>query len=543
MNVIALGRGHHPGASRRALSICAGALLFFADKGLVSAAPERSALLLFSGNEVLNDEVYRAVVDLPKEVKATPGNARLVRARILDFLHRAGYELAFVEARVKGDQILVELDEGRVDKVIVIGQGAFQTLRFKLELSLPHNVFNRPLLERQLRVLADLHDIRRYRWELVPIFTPKHVGPQLEALPEIAGFELLAPRSPYELHILLERAEWETGFTPELSFGSFEGLRLGASYRGDDLALSSDRWEIHGRAAVALRKTLEGNERLVLSRAILETRWHTPPLIGDQFRSFLWVRGDLLNHQRRDLGLESFFYAPLEASVNLEYEIGYRLTFSLGGGLEQRTLLAVDPTPDVNPVVDATPDDQTRPFAVAASSYVFNPDEIRRDRKHELSLEGRFFDRAERGRERTVRASLFYQKVFLLGWHELWIRGGSAILSGDVLFPDELAVGGQYLRGVFSEELYARKAANASLEFRLSVARDLFKIGLFHDAVSFGLIDRDTDRESLAFANAFGVGFHVLVIDAFQLDIYGALGFATGKLFDQSVNINFRQAY
>src|SRR6185503_15367868 len=54
------------------------------------ASAKSRPLMVFDGNDVINDEVYRAVLDLPPEAQATPANARIVRARLLDFLHRRG---------------------------------------------------------------------------------------------------------------------------------------------------------------------------------------------------------------------------------------------------------------------------------------------------------------------------------------------------------------------------------------------------------------------------------------------------------------------
>src|SRR5207302_9049803 len=82
--------------------------------------PERP-LLVFHGNVLLNDLLYRSLLDLPAGAKATRERARSVASRILSFLRRAGYELATVRARVVGDQIDLEIDEGQLDKLIFLG--------------------------------------------------------------------------------------------------------------------------------------------------------------------------------------------------------------------------------------------------------------------------------------------------------------------------------------------------------------------------------------------------------------------------------------
>jgi hypothetical protein len=512
---------------------------------ILGAGAEEPPLLVFSGNAVLNDEVYRAVIDLPREARATASNARMVRTRTLDFLRRAGYVLATVKARVEGEQIQVEIDEGRVDKVIVLGQGAYHTLRVKLELSIPHNVFNRPEVQKQVREVARRYDFKDYRIELVPVEKADHVGPQIENLGKIQDLDLIPPARPYELHITFESRGFEPGFAPELSFNSLEGLGAGARFRLTDLLFDEDRLELRARAAASLRSTIdETRRRPVLSRAFAESKWHSPPLIGKNFRSFLWLRADLLNRQRGDLGIESFFYSTLEASLNAEYRFFEGLSTSLGAGLEYRRLFAIDRAEVVSPIVDQTPRSQRRPFAVAAVELLLNPDETRRDHRHRLDLEARGYLRAEPDRENSLRLQYVYEAPISFGYHELWIKSRGASFHGDDLFPDEHAIGGNYLRGPFVDTFYVRRLASLGLEFRVSLVRDRFKISLFHDAVVFGMIDRVTDETTdPAAANAVGLGAHVLILDAFQFDAYYGVGFAVGDRFDHGLVLSLKQAF
>src|SRR5205807_3097248 len=93
-------------------------------------------LLVFRGNVALLEDIYRSSLDLPANARATDDTARQTATRLSRFLHRAGYGLASVRARVQGEQIVVDVDEGRLDKVIFLGGGAFETLRLRLELHL-----------------------------------------------------------------------------------------------------------------------------------------------------------------------------------------------------------------------------------------------------------------------------------------------------------------------------------------------------------------------------------------------------------------------
>ena len=94
------------------------------------------------------------------------------------FLHRAGYALATVRARPQGEQIVVDIDEGRLDKVIFLGGGAFETLRLRLDLNIQNDVFNQPDLERQLRAMERRLGLGEFAYEIVPV--PNVSTPQVQ---------------------------------------------------------------------------------------------------------------------------------------------------------------------------------------------------------------------------------------------------------------------------------------------------------------------------------------------------------------------------
>ena len=113
-----------------------------------------------------------------------------------------------------------------------------------------------------------------------------------------------------------------------------------------------------------------------------------------------------------------------------------------------------------------------------------------------------------------------------------------------MLFNDEQSIG-EHLRGPFGAAVFGRRLASVGLEVRYSLLRDLFKIGLFHDAVAYGDIDRATVEtpEKLRGANAFGLGLHALVLDAFSIDAWLGQGFTTDGRTDRGVSIAIRQAF
>jgi hypothetical protein len=513
---------------------------------LLSAAASERPLLAFHGNVTLVEDIYRSVLDLPKSSRPSPELARSVASRLRRFLHQAGYVLATVQARAENGQIIVDLDEGHLDKVAFIGADVFQTLRLKMDLHMPEKVLNKPELERQLKSLSDRLHLAEFAYELVPSPDYPASGPQLDQVSELEELSFFMPGFPYELHILVVPGPFHPGLSPQIEINSLEGGGLGLGYNGEHLFQRDDRWRLQGRGAFGLRDHLDplsGGSRPVFTHANAEVGWDGPPFRWMSTRLSWRAAAEVINRQRRDLNLESVEFATLSASLDAKLSFTKFFGVTLGGGLERRFLFAAQagPTTLSAPPVDTSPIAQTRPFVELIASVVFNPEELRRDRKHTLDLQARSY--AAMGQAgHAVRTDLRYEKLFPIGWHELWLTVRGAWLSGDVLYTEEQSLGSEALRDVFSNT-YARKIAGAGLEFRWSLLRDLFKVGLFDNIAAYGALDRLSRTESQAFADSFGLGVHALFIDEFQLDLYFGVGFRNDGAFGSGASLQIRQAF
>jgi hypothetical protein len=504
--------------------------------------------IVFNGNLVLNNEVYLAVLDLPADFVADKAGAALVRSRLLSFLHRAGYEIARVETAVENSRILVDIDEGRVEKVILRGQGSLRTVQVLLGLSIPHNVFNRPYLERQLSALRSENGMEAERFELVHTSTVTHLGPQVEDLGPIVddigrfvGHPLIPPRADYELHILFRRREWATGPGIVAGLSGVDGLRLGLEYRGEGLWIAKDRWGASAQLGTKVRSRISDERAYpALTRALAELQWYTPPL-GLGIRPVLSARGELTSRQRPDIGIESYYATRVQLTLGLSYDVFSGASVAIGLGAEELDVFALRPVEGVAPAAGVGPSSTLRPYLSGTAQLVFDADEIRRDRHTELEFSGRHYPRgAGRGYGLT---SYRFQRVSEVGWHDVWLTSRGAWLWGSVPFLEEQPVGGLHVRGVFDERFYARHVASGGLEVRFSLTRDIYKVGGFADVAVFGALDRDSGSERPRVVGSAGPSFHVLIADVFQLDLYYALGFAGYGEAERGFTAALKQAF
>jgi len=521
--------------------IVIGVLLVLATQtsSTTTVGPSLRDRLLFNGNGALSDEVYLALLE-SRGVVGT-ASASVVRDAIDGFLHGAGYDLATVDVTPRGKRLWVDLDEGRLDRVIFRGEGVFETFRLQLGVDLPFQVYNRPLLARQLQVIAERLGLVDYRWEIVPAETVRR-GLQLDDIEDLRASPLdLLPRR-HELHVQVRPVAWSVGLAPELLFSGVDGLVLGMRLRGASLFLEGDRWSAHLRAGGAIRTAIreDGPVRPVLTRGLAIGRWISPPLSNSRLTIPVGARFDFFHRQRRDVDLESIYGVRPELTADLDFAFAPEGSLRFGAGIEYLHLFELEPATPGAPVTSDIA--RTRVFGAAGLRIHLNPNAVRVDRPHTFDFELRYFRAVQGPGKGAVQMSGEYRRTFVFGWHELRIGLTALHKAGDVPYPDEVSVG-EYLRGPFGERFYSRTVGAATFDLRISVVRELLKIGVFHDGAVFGLLDATRTQEKAAIANAFGPSVHLLILESLQVEAFIGFGFGPGGIFENGLSLQMRQAF
>lgn len=491
------------------------------------------------GNLALQSEVYRAVLFVPEGAEANQALADMLALQVKQFLVESGYELANATGAVEDGKVVLDVKEGRLERIVFRGWLNFNMVRFRLALDLPKQVFNRPALERQVAELSKAFHLETPRWTLVPTQRREHEGPQIEELFTsellIAGQPLAVPQQDYELHFVFPEREWNVGPGIDLRSSYFDGLELGVNYQGRSLFAKDDRWRVAAMGGAGLRQDIDANRFYVFpSRVLLDTQWHSPRF-GQVTRSIVALRAEGLARQRRDLNLENYYSVAPELSVNVQVRpleglaltAGYGVQYFFVGGLRGPLSGALPLAGDIRP--------RWRSDLRLHAELTFDTPDGRWDRRHGAWLEAHLWSIVNQLSLPTLlelRAG--WQKYFAFGWHDLILRVKGVWLYGDVLFPFEEPLG-DYLRGTFGD-VFVRTAAGARAEFRFSLTRDLFKVGVFLDGAGYGEVDRLTGQQTPRWGAAFGPGFHALFEGMFQMDVNLSFGLLSTGRFNTGVH-------
>lgn len=515
-----------------------------------AAGPAREPrdLLVFKSTVLFNEFVYRALLNVPRSAKATPELARRLAGRLATFLREAGYELATVRTQVVDGQIAITVDEGQLDKVILIGVGADTKIRFRLELNLPQEVFNRPQLEQELPRLARRYRLLSWSYELWPtaqLEEPR--GLQLGDVESLSALPFFHGGRAYELRIFASTDGWGQGFAPELNTGGVAGLEAGGRFRWRDLLLAGDRVEARVRAGVNLRSHLvEPGSRPVLTHLLAEVRYFGPPFwagAGPQgLRPAVTTKGELWTLQRQDLGLEDYAVGTAEAAAGIGAHPAPAFDYAITLGVQRRWLFDVQ---SVDPVLDAkvaqAPAAQNRGFLSLNGQYVLNPGDLRTDQRNRLELDLRLWGLSKLP-STFLRVDAIAQHLWKLAWNELWLTLHVTALAGSWSFLEEEPLG-NHLRVGFGGDKYTQNITSLRSEFRYSLLRDIIKASVFTDLAGYLELPDAAQAQTFALAGASGLGLNVLAADQFQCNLYAGVGWSTTRWGKFGVALQIKEAF
>jgi hypothetical protein len=514
----------------------------------IAAAVSAPDLVIFKGTRLLNEFVYRAILRLPPDATATPLFARSIATTLAAFLRDAGYDLAKVRAQVKGEQIEVDIDEGALDKVIVAGTGWITALRFRNALDLPLDVFNRRAFERQMPRLAKRFGFKGYRFELWPVqLIDKDNALFLNDVEELRAMPLIRPARGYELRIFAETEKWGSGFSPEILLNGRIGTGLGGRYRWKNLIQQGDRWQAHFRVGGALRSPIDpnGSSYLVNTNDYLTTRWLSKSWDGSSrgLRMTIAPRAELWSLQRKDLMLEGYRIGTLELGTGAGAQLRPELSLFFTLGMQRRWIFDLKPGAGGTLIDEVTrvPAVSWRGFLRANTVYTFNPSELRQDLRNELAVELNLFRPTVAQDKGYVRLDFTGRKLFPLGWNELRASIHFTGELGDVAYVDEIPLA-DHLR-IGSLDKYTKRATSVSLEFRYSLLRDKFKVGVFNDIGVWRHLVRDDTSQAADLAGSSGAGAFFFLFDELQVDVFYGVGWSTTSSVRPGLALAIKEAF
>ena len=412
----------------------------------------------------------------------------------------------------------LQLDEGRMDSITFVGADTLRTLIFRVELFLPNNIFHRETLSESLSRIRKKYNLRSASYRVYPL-RPPVAGPD--------GRPML--RRELRIYLLTQESfGWGVG----LSLSSTYGLVPRLSLAKGGLLLKQDRLAARLGVALPYRQYLfsespqftwvHGFAALDYRLSRLRARF-TPRLAG---------RAELSRLRRSDLGLDRFLLTRADLLAFFDALVTRAVAFELGLGYG-----FVDAWDQV--VAAQTTASFPREYRHALVSALrarwrLPSQSLRRDLQSELNAGVRLdYSGADNW---LVRASARAQYVATWGYHELILLARGETLHGHIGYWNQLQLS-DFVRVAFDNRYWIERVATATVAFRLAIAGERLKLGVFHDLGLFG-----DGASTGAVANAFGPSLHLTFLDAFAFDAHYGFGFSPSG-FDHGMVFSLKKVF
>ncbi len=507
---------------------------------LLGAQVARASTVTVVGNALWDDARVASVVGSPPDTAprlqkwADDALKRLVAA------YRAeGYTAARGWIRVRDDHVDLEIDEGRIGRILFRGPNPVLKLLLSQSIDLPEGVFVEDAVRARLAPLDALPEVRGAAW-----FVREGDEWVRQEIPGAVRAQVL---------VIVIPTVRSVGFDVGIGFDPIYGILLRPSWARPDLAAEGDHLQATATVAFPLQSTLfdpDPQPRWIYGD--LGVTYRMRPLGQSPVAPRFGVSGALIQTPRLDRGLAQLMFERSQVRLDAVLTRSEQWMPSLGVFASQAAVLRTVDLDDIDPLDLATPPrlDGVWRFGVTGALEAHPRSTlIRSDLRPRLLVEGAIGWSAENEPYARIvgeaRGALRLRSNLLL----LGVYGG--LVAGDVRIHDALRVGGRRQRAVFQDLYYSRAVVQAETDLRFKIVRDL-QIGAIYQHSLFEDTVVDPTAPMLAWANAFGPGVHLVLVDQLSVDVYWAMGFAppsyapfspTGKRFGQTLSLTIQSAY
>lgn len=508
---------------------------------------EKLPNVVIAGNEIVPTEMLCQVLCVTRTSEITRELAARVRREMLQYYYKRGYTLARVWTKIHEKKLFISVDEGKLDKVIIRGRGSAISVLIKWLLDIPYDVYNKGLVESQLAAIQKRLGLGHVSHYIIRSEKKKDVGFQLSDW----GVDIFQQkRALFEMHIQIAKTE---GTGPGFGVQTVPGLGVvpSVSYtaRGVFFDDAADKVKLRLRNGYDLRKRINGSSRNLSFTHVQGYGRYDFPAIKDLVRFYSEDYVEMSSYKRPDLPLDEYWRFVVHASLNVAFDIDDTISIWLGGGVEYINIFSIRHVPE--DTFEMEPFDNRRFFGGFGLDFNFSPEELRLDRLHTLNLKYEFYSLKV---SKYHRVSGLYHWLKPVGYDDMIVQLKMTYTIGSTPFYEEVPIGGKLMRNFFKGDYYIDRAGWASFEYRFSLWKDILKVSLYGNVAGFGQIAHDKDAmkqgtytdafesDEAAFAVSGGPGFHWLILDIFQFDIYACFGWAPNG-YEISYFFEFMKVY
>lgn len=491
----------------------------------------KSNRLRIFGNKILSETKIGEVIGF-KGQDVSRGDLDAMLRRLEKYYISNGYDLIEISYLFLMGEWYVFVDEGRLGKIIIKGENAFNTLLLKNSFIFKENIYNSTEMKYIIESVEKEYGFKRIQYRLMAIERNKksmlNIAERFSNVLRLESSEsYIEPR--YDLIIIVKKKEWGDGLGGFLTYNSF-GLVSGVSYSDSSTLISGDRFKGTVKGGINIRNNIDSGDReLVFTIASLDLIYYLSFFKFRYFKPSIESSTSDASYQRGDLKLNEYRLFTQDLSIYVGFELKKNLIFSYGLGEEYLYTHSFDYGREGERTLKKV--SLLRSYLSLTLNYLISEPNLRTDFQENLKSKVRYYVPYEEQSHWLLSSD--YTKTLLFGYDYMKFASGFKILSGDVPFFDEFSIAYSTFKSSFSDTYYARSAFYFGTEYDLSVYKDVFLLDVFTDFTVFEYNNYYSNKTDWLSAIDMGIGARLLFWDMFLLKMDYAFAYAFNEKQDR----------
>ena len=498
-------------------------LLYIFSSAVISEAEGESQFkeLKIAGLKIFSEETLTQKINLTNLPRGQKHYAAVSR-KISAFYQKSGYILVRTYPVQETDDVLViYVDEGQLGRIIFKNLNTIDTLKIKYEFELKEKIYNKIAIGKEIERVKEKYGFKDISYSLVPVTEGEKSFFQLNDEIIIPGFgRTRIPlfkeySSIYNLVIEFIRKPGEAkSFTYGIKTNYSKGFIPDLEFRNPNLFQKNDLLVIGASLGLFYGFDLKFNNPPKWTFIEAHSDYHFAPM-RKYFTPMASASAYYSRAARKDLGITNYNYLKLRSIFAPGITLLNNLHIYAGLGGESVLIFTPKTEPDSRYASKIDEHNETWSVFESRIKLDIHPWSLKRTKMQEFEATYNYYKNNSSFHEVNMNLTGVIEFVnldiyiYTFTFDKIW---------NTPPFYHEYSVSDQYFKGFMGKSYYTRNILKFSNEYKFSVYRDKYHLGIFADVTRFD----GSGYDLIGYQNGIvaGIAGHIIFLDQFEFNIF-----------------------
>jgi len=446
-----------------------------------------------------------------------------ISKKIISYYQNNGYILATAYLiRKKGNTMTIFVDEGRIGRIIFHGLNSIDTIKMKYDFNFKERIYNKGAIRKETDRLKKKYGFKEINCSLDPAPEGDSAFFQLDnkiIIPWIGSarlpfFDEHSSRFNLNVDFIKQESRTSSSLTYGLRTSLSKGLIPYIEYGYPNLIRENDKLEIGSSIGLFYGLDLKFTTPPTWKFIETHSNYYFTPFLKGYFTPMASVSAYYSMASRPDIGLLSYKYLKLNGIIAPGITLLKKLHIYAGLGGEKVFIYPQEIDPEAEYTANAKEETETWAVFESRLKLDIRPWTLKKTKRQGFETKYNYYVNDKHFHElNTVwNGELEFQNLdsynITIEQNKIW---------NDPPFYHEYPVSGENFKGFMGKNYYTRNVFRFSNEYKISVYRDLYYVGVFIDFAAFkGYYDLEGNQQGIV----GGLGGHIIFWDQFEFNIY-----------------------